>query len=610
MIDANLQFNSLAAFQPPLQIKPSDFVEAELRLSSIASVMPGPIRLAAYQRQLVDDIADPAADIVVHCLSAQVGKTLSISAQMAYVIACEPATCLHVSTTETTSANFVRDKFEPLIDSSPVLRRLVGQSERTRKGSSGAADSLNQKGFPSGAIRFGSSFKADDLAGTSNARLWCDELDRWNTVIPGEGDPVQVAIKRTTTYKNAGRKIVLVSTPTNFNSRIWSWYERGDKRKWNVTCPDCQHDAPLEFERLHWTEGDPSSVMLQCQECGALHDEAAKRKMVDGGRWVATATQAENIRSYQLNEIASAFSSMQNVVAQYEAADTVEKKQTFYNTVLALPYDSNIAFEVNASALQQRAIPMRVLPSDVVSIVAGCDVQANRIEILFLGIGRPGLKGEEPQRYIFGYQKIAGDTSSDFVWNDLDDALSRSFTTEDGRTLGVAYTGIDSGFNTDKVIRAVIAYQRKNRRTLALKGVPGFNRVIIEKSRAKLKKVLEFGLVGVDAVKLLIGKRLAAESVGPGYFHIADHFEQDVYEGFASERILAVKDKNGFTKLRFEKIVQRNESLDCLTYALAISTLLRPEPKVKQADKPKSSIAEQAAQLRALHNPSTEGHHV
>src|ERR1700742_2212675 len=106
MIDAQLALAWRRAFAPPPAIAPSAFAESEIILPSSANAIPGPLRLASYQRELVDAIADDA-EICVLMLSSQVGKSLSVDCQLMHSIVCAPGPMLHVSPTGARSEEFV-----------------------------------------------------------------------------------------------------------------------------------------------------------------------------------------------------------------------------------------------------------------------------------------------------------------------------------------------------------------------------------------------------------------------------------------------------------------------------------------------------------------------
>ena len=70
--------------------------------------------------------------------------------------------------------------------------------------------------------------------------LLCDEVDRYPDSAGTEGDPVQLAEKRTITFWN--RKKIFVSTPGNKGvSRIEFEYLAGTQEKWNKDTAAGEH---------------------------------------------------------------------------------------------------------------------------------------------------------------------------------------------------------------------------------------------------------------------------------------------------------------------------------------------------------------------------------
>ena len=68
--------------------------------------------------------------------------------------------------------------------------------------------------------------------------LLADEVDRFPVSAGTEGDPVDLAAKRTTTFWNA--VIGMFSTPTNEGaSRIEVEYLSGTQEEWQHKCPNC-----------------------------------------------------------------------------------------------------------------------------------------------------------------------------------------------------------------------------------------------------------------------------------------------------------------------------------------------------------------------------------
>jgi phage terminase large subunit GpA-like protein len=585
VIDTPLALAWLGALVPPPAILPSVFAEAQIVLPSSANALPGPLRLAPYQKELVDSIADPDTDIIVMQLSSQVGKSLSLDCQLMYCISCSPGPMLHCSPTNQRATEFVRDRFDPLVASSPALRKLIGAGAK-------GADSISAKSFPGGQLAFASSHKPDELAARAIKYLAMDEVDRMALSSGVEGDPIALAMKRTKTFEGKGRKIILTSTPTNRASRINAWYLRGDQRKFFVACPDCNDEAPLAFENLKWTAGEPATAHLVCEACGCIHNEAQRRAMLEGGVWKATVTTGESgVRSYHLTELSSKFSTLQSVAAQYDAAQTPEQKQSFFNTCLAQTYEAGTEVELSSSELQQRAEQITApYANNIEKITAGVDVQSNRLECTLLAHCADGTSS------VLNHHKLMGDTSGEAVWLTLDTALGEVFTLASGRKLTVQAAAVDSGFSADRVMAFVNMQRRKSRACYAVKGRAGFERMPLAWG-GNLKGQMRLLIIGTDAVKHTVQRHLALQSIEPGYIRLPSHLPQEYFKGLASEE-LRVRYVKGAPKYEYHRTFRQNEPLDCLVYATAIANMV---PKVTLTP-PGPTIKELARKLNAAHN--------
>lgn len=600
MIDHDLARAWLRALAPPPIVAPTAFAESQIILPASANALPGPLRLYPYQREPVDAVADDDVEIIVLMLASQTGKSTTINAILGHCIASDPGPMLHVSPTGGRSEEFVRERFDPLVSSSPALRALIGKGQDTRKGSSGGVNSVNAKSFPGGQLSFASSFKADELAARAIKFLFLDEIDRFATSAGPEGDPIGLAVKRTKTFEGKGRKIIIVSTPTTrVGSRINAWYLRGDQRKFFVKCPDCGHSEPLAFENLKWEPGKPETAHLVCEACGVIHDERVRRSMIERGTWQATASGEKGVRSYHLTELSSLFSTMASVAQQYEAAVTPEQKQAFYNTTLAQVYDAGTEVELSSSELQQRA--EKIAPpyaATLVFVSAGVDVQSNRLEVTFLG------HHADQTFSVLNHLKLPGDTSGDAVWKQLDEAMGSTFPTTDGRAVPVLIEAVDSGFNADQVMKFVQTQREKSRLAFPVKGKEGFDRMPLALG-GRLKGQMRLLIVGVDAVKLTVQKALDIDNPSPGFIRLPNHLDEDYFAGLASEQLRA-RVVRGAPRYEFHRTVRRNEPLDCLVYATAIGKHPRVQAAISKPPtptRPKPSFEESAKRLAALSQP-------
>lgn len=591
----------LAAFAPPPRVAPVTFAETEIKLPASANAIPGPLRLAPYQRELVDAIAADDCEIVVIMASSQTGKSISIDSQLGYCIACDPSPMLHVSPTGDRSEEFVRDRLNPLVAASPALRALVGKGNVKRKGSSGGTNSIAAKSFPGGQINFASSFKPDELAAKAIKYLFLDECDRFALTAGTEGCPISLALKRTKTFEGKGRKVVMASTPTTRGgSRINQWFLKGDQRRFIVKCPDCDHEGPFDFENLKWDPGKPETAHLVCEECGCAHDEAQRRTMIAGGEWRATAQGEPGVRSYHLNELASVFSTMAAIAQQFESAKTPLEKQAFYNTTLAQTYDAGMEVELSASALEQRAEEI-VAPyaNDIVALTCGVDIQGDRLEATHLAFHA------DETCTVLNHVVLHGDTSGDAVWRELDASLDTVYPLADGRKITFDAIAVDAGFNVDQVVKFIRQRRAKRRQILApVVGRSGFERMPLA-TGARNKGQMRLMVVGVDTVKHTVQKRLALETLGPGFIRLPRHLPPEYFTGLASEE-LRTRNVRGVPKYEYFRTVRRNEPMDCIVYAHAIAEMVRPKkrsaPAAQGEAKPQKTYAQLAAELHAIHN--------
>lgn len=113
-----------------------------------------------------------------------------------------------------------------------------------------------------------------------------DEVDRTPATTP-EGNPVDIAIKRTTTFHNS--KIILVSSPTDeTTSRIHFEFQLSDQRYFHVKCPHCRHEQTLDFNQVKWQDDTCKQTHYECVRCLQLWTDAMKNAAVKSGRWIAT----------------------------------------------------------------------------------------------------------------------------------------------------------------------------------------------------------------------------------------------------------------------------------------------------------------------------------
>lgn len=238
----------------------------------------------------MDAISDPSVSEVVVMSSAQVGKTELLLNLIGYNIHQDPSPILLVQPTQEMAEAFSKDRLAPMLRDTPALQGKVADA-RSRDSN----NTTRHKTFPGGHITMVGANSPAGLASRPIRDVFLDEVDRYPLSAGKEGDPVDLARKRTTTFWN--RKVIMVSTPvTKGASIIEEAYQASDQRRYYVPCPECEHEQILLWEGVHWPHTvdekgkkiyRPEEAEYACENCGVLWNDNARHKAVKAGRWVA-----------------------------------------------------------------------------------------------------------------------------------------------------------------------------------------------------------------------------------------------------------------------------------------------------------------------------------
>ena len=379
-----------------------------------------------------------------------------------------------------------------------------------------------------------------------------------------EGDPIQLARKRSATFWN--RKVVMVSTPTNKgSSRIEEAFEASDKRFYNVPCKHCHEPQVLKWANVRWDDGNPDSAHYVCEHCAVMWTESDRIWAIRNGEWVVTQPES-SVAGFAINGMYSPWTSLSDAVREFlSVKKNPEQLRVFTNTYLGETWEDE-GETVDDYELSERREQMPNVPDDVILMTAGVDVQDNRLEVSIIGWGR------DDETYVIAHETLYGDPSTPQLWTNLDSVLNTQFETESGRQIAIRASCVDSGGH---FTNSVYAYCKKNalRRIFAIKGVGGEGKPISGRpSKNNIGKCLLFP-VGVDTAKDLLFARMRIKEAGPGYMHFADALNDEYFRQLTAEKIVT-RFHRGFKKRVFEKIRPRNEALDCMVYALAAYGIL------------------------------------
>lgn len=584
------------SYTPPEPMTVSQWAEKYRVLSRESAAEAGPWRNSRtpYMAEVMDAFDDPRVHDLSVVAMSQTGKSELELNIIGKIIHQDPAPILYIQPDLTEAKKFSTVRIAPMIRDCKVLRERVAdvKSRDTR-------NTILQKSFPGGMLTMVGSQTPSALASMPVKNVIGDEIDRWATSAGSEGDPWELAEKRTTTFYNAKR--VAVSTPTIKGvSRIADLFEKGTQEKWYSQCPHCGEwhevlfpDIKFDFETIkngRKVNYKLNSVHWCCPSCGCLSTEKEMRDAP--ARWVAENPEAlkRGRRSFWVNAFFSPWRSWDEICIKFlEVRKDPQQLKVFYNTVLGQLWEDRGDLEDEDTYLARREdygirednTPVE-LPEGVLVLTCGVDTQDDRLEYEIVGWGHYGES--------WGIKKgiIMGDPNDDAVWLRLDDVVSHVYRFASGRGLTISMTCVDSGgHKTQSVYRH--CRDRLQRRVFAIKGQGG-DGIPFTKPPSKVKIVVNGVAIGqtwlyslgVDAGKADIMAALKVQEPGPKYCHFPKGSEQGYdlafFNGLLSER-LVMKSERGRTRWVWEKILghERNEALDCRNYALAALRILDPD---------------------------------
>ncbi len=489
----------------------------------------------------------------------------------------DPCTILIVQPTLETAMDFSKARLSKMIQDTKVLTPLFGEY-KTRD----ANQTILSKFFKGGRVVLIGANSPAGLASKPIKILLCDEVDRYPHSANGnEGDPVELAARRTSTYWDS--RIALFSTPTAEGaSRIDVEYLLGTQEQWTHRCPNCLEFSPLDYRQMQVDyqqrkdeEGNKvivvEDVKWRCPQCGFEFDELTMKSSAQ--KYVAQNPDAlkNGIRSFYVNGFSSPWLEWKNIMREWlEARGDANREAVVYNTRFGLSYKQAGYYDDENIFLERREDYPAELPDGVSLLTAAVDVQANRLEYEIVG-WRDGF-----ERFGILRGLVRGEPTQPATWRELDSVLDRTFHFSNGIGMTVARTFIDSGYSTT----AVYAYCRANmaKGRFPIKGKSGMGLSLLHKYSHPQNSNVILTILGVDDGKQEVMNNLGITEVGAGFMHFPrdDEFlgkrgyDVNYFKELISEHKV-IKKSAGIVYETFEKIndKERNESLDLACYSLA-----------------------------------------
>jgi phage terminase large subunit GpA-like protein len=575
-----MEFNELlkatyAMFRPPRAQTVSEWADANRVLVSESSAEPGPWRTdrAPYQREIMDAFTQPGVYEIVIMSSSQVGKSEIELNMMGRAIDNDPGPMLYVQPTDKVAEDYSKRRIAPMIAACPPLRDKVYKA----KGRD-AANTITMKTFPGGSLAIIGANSPSDLASKPVRYIFLDEIDRFPPSAGTEGDPIELAERRTETYRH-NRKIVKTSTPTIKGvSKIEKAYMKGTQEEWHTECPHCRGYSFIRFDDVKWDtekfkdeDGETNYIVKnprwQCPVCKTETPEHEVKRLP--AKWVVKNAKAlaNGIRSFRMNAFMSPWSDWREIALSFlHAKDDPELLKVFHNTMLGESWELRDRSGVPEKLYERREHYNAEVPSGVLVLTMGIDTQDNRLEYEVVGWDRH----EES----WGIERgvIPGRADSPGVWEEVDALLDREWKMKNGMALRVLATFIDSGGHFTQDIYRECA-RRASRRIWPVKGEGGAGKLYVRqmKSGTGIRGAYAF-MIGVDVGKEAILYSTGLEEAGARYMHFPIEpragYDLEYFRGLVSERQV-IHRRAGQSVVAWEKIHERNEPLDMRNYARA-----------------------------------------
>lgn len=571
-------------FRPAKRLSISEWAKKNILLPN-DTAEPGaynPER-APYQKEILDEASpdSPVKEIYL-MFGSQCGKTLVEQIVMAYYIKAYPRPQAFAFSDEGELKLFVKHKFNPFLSANPPIQNLLGKGQR------GTGDTLNDKQFPGGNIRFVSVSRANNLRGYSSAVVIADEADSYDVNIEGEGNPITQLRKRGNSFEHS-RKFIVSSTPKNTYSHITDLIHNSSAKKYHVPCPHCGSLITLDFENFKYDTNEAKTVVtdawFECTACHEKIEEADKSfflKPKNGARWIATNNNAPPERDgYILPSfyVPLGWYSWKSIAQEHldavNTADDVEKSAkltAFYNTVLVRQY-KNAQETPDWEILYKRGLESCFtigdkVPSWVSVITTGTDVQKNRLETTVMGWGKRN-RNIVLDHIVFacGQGEDTSDTNAS-CWKMYEEMiLNAKWEREDGAYLPSSGNACDRSYNTQTL--DALFLQLASDGFLLIRGNNKHKDDTLLPSRIDRKNIAFYD-TPVDKIKSAVYENLSREDNEEESRQFITFFPRNLteeyYQQLTAEELVYDRKKK---ILKWDKLRARNEALDCMVYNYA-----------------------------------------
>lgn len=574
-------------------------------------------------------VTEPGVHIITGMVATQLLKTELLLNIFGYHAHLDPCPVLILQPKDLSAEQFSKERLQPMIAATPVLRDRVGGSEET----------LGYKPFPGGFVGIVGAGSPDNLARRPIRVVLADEIDKYRPT--REGDSIVLVEERTATFGLNWLSVRVCSPTVEDESAIAKSYGESDQRRASLACPHCEHRMfPDFFKHVQWDKDEKGAHLhktarIYCEACGCAWSEGERLKALHTARWHQTRPfECCGVRRVPLDAYAGLWKELgdgdaalsqvwdwwqdeaEGRYAVYrarcadcgkwpvetthagfqagklfspsqkdrpsdqarkwlEAKGDADRELSWWNTQQGLPHRPLGAKAlVVDTLLARREVFEAEVPFGVAVLTVGIDTQDYRLEIEVVGWGR------DEESWSIAYHVIEGEFTDPAVQAQLDAFLKRTWRRADGRPFEVMAAAHDSGGHHTQAVYA-FAKARLGRRIWAIKGASerdGQRNPVwpTKKPNRRTKASFRPVMIGGNAARDTIRTRLlldppAAGMPGPGYMHFPVDRDVGYFQQLTADRLSLRELRNSHRKVRLWETPagRANEAADCRVYAYA-----------------------------------------
>jgi hypothetical protein len=293
-----------------------------------ANLSPGVVFDLAEHMYLMDIYRCKAKHIVL-CKAGQMGLSEYAMNRALYMCAEKKGNVFYVMPTDDDISDFSSIRFDPALEASPYLQKLVVGADNT-SGKRGV-DRITTKRIGDNYLvlrggRVDEQGHARQLKSVPADLVIGDEVDEMDDRVP------DIARKR---YGHSRfKEEIWISTPTFPGVGIDLMYSESDQREWHVPCPHCGKWQPLTLDKvvvewddlrrpLAWHGMDEKRAWVACEYCHKELNRLAK------GEWVATFPDRE-VAGFRPHKLFSAQNEIIYIIRGLQTANE-DKRKEIYN---------------------------------------------------------------------------------------------------------------------------------------------------------------------------------------------------------------------------------------------------------------------------------------